>query len=204
MKTADAASGPSFLNFSIPQFLNSPEAVPNVPGVFLIWPREGAPHIGRTALLRRRLMRLLRPPEKQSRLLNLSSVAARVEYQATGSPFESMVMLYRLARRYRPDDYRKFFKLRPPPFLKVNLTNPYPRCYITRRLGSDHALYFGPFTTRATAERFQNAVLDLFQMRRCREDLNPHPTHPGCIYGEMNMCLRPCQAVVTIDRKSVV
>src|ERR1039457_1440446 len=38
--------------------------------------------------------------------------------------------------------------------------------------------------------------LDLFQMRRCQEDLAPSPAHPGCIYGEMAMCLRPCQQVV--------
>ena len=33
-------------------------------------------------------------------------------------------------------------------------------------------------------------------MRRCQEDLVPSPEHPGCIYGEMAMCLRPCQQVV--------
>ncbi len=33
-------------------------------------------------------------------------------------------------------------------------------------------------------------------MRRCQEDLEPAPEHPGCIYGEMGMCLRPCQQVV--------
>ena len=33
-------------------------------------------------------------------------------------------------------------------------------------------------------------------MRRCQEDLAPSPAHPGCIYGEMAMCLRPCQEVV--------
>ncbi|MBI3666671.1 MAG: hypothetical protein HY236_10690 [Acidobacteria bacterium] len=32
------------------------EAIPNVPGVFLIWPREGAPYFGRTSLLRQRLI----------------------------------------------------------------------------------------------------------------------------------------------------
>ncbi len=36
-------------------------------------------------------------------------------------------------------------------------------------------------------------------MRRCQEDLNPSPEHPGCIYGEMGMCLRPCQHVVGPD-----
>ena len=33
-------------------------------------------------------------------------------------------------------------------------------------------------------------------MRRCQQDLVPSPEHPGCIYGEMGMCLRPCQQVV--------
>lgn len=35
--------------------------VPNVPAVFLLWPREGEPYLARTALLRRRLRRLLAP-----------------------------------------------------------------------------------------------------------------------------------------------
>ena len=34
-------------------------------------------------------------------------------------------------------------------------------------------------------------------MRRCQENLEPSPQHPGCIYGEMNRCLRPCQQVVS-------
>ena len=63
------------------------EGIPNVPGVFLIWPREGPPYLGKTNLLRRRLTRLLRPQEKQSRLLNLAAVAERVEYRVTGSAF---------------------------------------------------------------------------------------------------------------------
>jgi len=37
---------------------------------------------------------------------------------------------------------------------------------------------------------------DLFQLRRCQEDLTPSPLHPGCIYGEMGRCLRPCQEAV--------
>ncbi|SRR5579884_663243 len=171
--------------------------VPDVPGVFAVWPSQGPPYIGKTSLLRRRLARLLRPGEKQSKLLNLAQIARRVEYQPAGSPFESMVLVYRLARRHRPGDYRKYLKLRIPPFLKINLSNAYPRCYITHKLGQGRAFYFGPFLSQTAAERFQNAFLDLFQMRRCVEDLEPTPAHPGCIYGEMKMCLRPCQAAVT-------
>ncbi len=47
------------------------------------------------------------------------------------------------------------------------------------------------------AERYNEALLDLFQVRRCEENLTPAPNHPGCIYGEMNRCLRPCQEAVS-------
>jgi excinuclease UvrABC nuclease subunit len=68
---------------------------------------------------------------------------------------------------------------------------------LTTRLG--RGLYYGPFAGRAAAERFQNEMLDLFQLRRCEENLAPTPDHPGCIYGEMNKCLRPCQQVVSVE-----
>ena len=66
---------------------------------------------------------------------------------------------------------------------------------VTTRLG--RGLFYGPFATRAAAEHFNNEVLDLFQVRRCEENLEPSPNHPGCIYGEMNRCARPCQSAVT-------
>ena len=83
-----------------------------------------------------------------------------------------------------------------PPYVKVILNNPFPRTQVTTHLGRAPAVYFGPFRARSTAELFESQMLDLFQMRRCQDDLAPSPAHPGCMYGEMGMCLRPCQEVV--------
>ncbi|MGH9657995.1 MAG: hypothetical protein ACRD96_05585, partial [Bryobacteraceae bacterium] len=87
-------------------------------------------------------------------------------------------------------------RLRLPPYVKIVLDNPFPRSHVTTHVGRAPALYYGPFRSRAAAEQFESRCLDLFQMRRCQEDLEPSPQHPGCIYGEMGMCLRPCQQVV--------
>src|SRR5262249_51188262 len=51
---------------------------------------------------------------------------------------------------------------------------------------------YGPFASRAAAEKFADDSLDFFKMRRCVEDLQPDPAFPGCIYSEMKMCLAPC------------
>jgi excinuclease UvrABC nuclease subunit len=172
--------------------------IPNAPAVFLLWPRDGRPYLARTALLRRRLTRLLGERQKPSRLLSLRQSAARIEYRLTASRLESAVHLYALARRHFPGSYLDFLKLRMPPYVNLLLANPFPRTRITTQLTRE-GLYYGPFRTRATAERFEAAMLDLFQIRRCLEDLAPSPSHPGCIYGEMAMCLRPCQEVVGAD-----
>jgi excinuclease UvrABC nuclease subunit len=172
------------------------EALPNNPAVFLLWPNEGEPYLSKTNLLRRRLLRLLKERERPSRLLNLRHTVRGIEYQLTGSGFESALILYEQARRHFPDRYLDVIKLRMPPYVKIVLANRFPRSHITTHLTRSAGLYFGPFRSRLSAERFEGQFLDLFQVRRCQEDLAPSPEHPGCIYGEMGMCLRPCQEVV--------
>ncbi len=172
------------------------EAVPNSPAVFVLWPKEGGPHLSKTAVLRRRLLRLLKEREQPSRLLNLRHTVARIEYRLTASALESGVVQYEAARRLFPENYLEVIRLRMPPYVKLVLSNEFPRSHITTHLTRTAALFFGPFRARAAAERFESQFLDLFQMRRCQEDLTPSAEHPGCIYGEMGMCLRPCQQVV--------
>lgn len=151
------------------------------------------PYIGRTRDLRRRLKRVLRKPEGNSKLLNLREMTRRVEYQYAGSGFEMQWLVYQLSSRYYPRQYRARLRMKPPALLKLNLQNRFPRLYPTRRVSRrDESLYYGPFPSRAAAERFAGEFLDFFKIRRCVEDLEPDPSHPGCIYSQMRMCLAPC------------
>jgi hypothetical protein len=81
------------------------------------------------------------------------------------------------------------------------MENDFPRLFATNRYVRSAAdRTFGPFPTRAAAERTCDAVLDLFQLRRCIEDLQPYPEHPACPYFEMKKCLAPCNQTCTPDR----
>ena len=173
------------------------DMIPDRPGVFLLWASAGTPYLARTALLRRRLKRLLSNRERVSRVLNLSGVVERIEYWPTGSQLESSLIHLDLAQRHFPEDWPKITRLRPPAFVRLTLDNMFPRTMITTRLS--RGVSFGPFASRAAADRFNEGMLDLFQLRRCEENLAPAADHPGCIYGEMNRCLRPCQLAVSKD-----
>ena len=171
-------------------------AVPASPAVFLLRGSEqhSEPYISKTANLRRRLHRLLGPIEGRTRKLNLRDRIRSIEYTLTGSEFESGFLLYKLLRATFPKTYGDRLRFRFAPLVKMHLENEYPRASITTRLGRLHrgSLYYGPFLSRAAAEKFMNDSLDFFKMRRCVDDLDPDPRFPGCIYSEMKMCLAPC------------
>jgi excinuclease ABC subunit C len=171
-------------------------AVPAAPAVFLLRAENphAAPYASKTANLRRRLQRLLGPPTEHSKKLNLREHVRWIEFTLTGSDFESGFLLYQLLRSIFPKTYSDRLRLRFAPLVKLHLENEYPRASITIRLGrpARRSLYYGPFASRAAAERFANDSLDFFKMRRCVDELHPDPKFPGCIYSEMKMCLAPC------------
>lgn len=173
------------------------DSVPDRPAVFLLWAGAGKPYLARTALLRRRLRRLLSERDRTSRVLNLRGVIERIEYWLTGSQLDSSLIHLQLAQQHFPDEWQRIVRLRPPAFVRLTLDNQFPRTMVTTRLG--RGLFYGPFPSRGAAENFNNEMLDLFQIRRCEENLQPFPQHPGCIYGEMNRCLRPCQQAVSVE-----
>ncbi len=185
--------------------------VPAQPGVFALYGarKEDAPYLTQTADLRRRMKRLLDRPQQQanglqpnSRRLNLREKVARIEYCVTGSAFESSLVLYQAASFYYGyPEARRRLKLHTPYFLRLTTENPHPRVYTTNRLSKRGlAQMYGPFPSRLAAERYCDAVLDLFKLRRCHEDLQPYPDHPGCVYGEMNKCMEPCKQACTPEQ----
>jgi excinuclease UvrABC nuclease subunit len=186
---------PETLEFAAARDTEIFAAVPPTPAVFLLRGEAGTePYISKTANLRRRLLRLLSPPQPGSKRLNLRERVHTIEYALTGSDFESGVVLYDLLRREFPKTYTQRLRLRPAPVVRFLLENDYPRATVTTRLVTlrGRSLYYGPFPTRAAAEKFANDMLDFFKLRRCADELHPDPAFPGCIYSEMKMCLAPC------------
>jgi excinuclease ABC subunit C len=175
--------------------------IPAEPGVFALCGarKEDAPYLTQTADLRRRMRRLLDPPESQSKRLNLREKVARIEYCVTGSTFESSLVLYQAtAAQFGYTEARRRLKLHTPYFLRMTIENAFPRVYSTNKLSKRGlSQMYGPFPSRLAAERYCDAVLDLFKLRRCYEDLAPYPDHPGCVYGEMKKCIEPCKQACT-------
>jgi excinuclease UvrABC nuclease subunit len=171
------------------------KALPEKGAVFALYGEaaHAEPYIGRTPNLRGRLERLLIPSPKHPKRLQLAGRVRRIEWRLTGSDFESLLLQFNMLQEVYGTKCLERMHLGAPSFVRFLGGNPYPRVTVTNRPSQREAEWaYGPFASRAAAERFADEALKLFLLRRCTDDLNPDPSHPGCVYSEMKMCLAPC------------
>ncbi len=169
--------------------------LPQRPAVFALYGAEAhaEPYIGRTPNLRGRLERLLQPSPRHPRRLQLAGRVRRIAWKLTGSDFESLLLQFDLLQSVYGAKALERMHLGAPFFVRFLGSNAYPRITVTNRPSQkDPGWAYGPFPSRAAAERYSDEALKLFLLRRCTDDLNPDPSHPGCVYSEMKMCLAPC------------
>jgi excinuclease UvrABC nuclease subunit len=177
--------------------------LPPSPAVFALYGADSRaePYIGRTPNLRSRLDRLLQPSAKHPRRLHLAGLVRRIEWQPTGSEFESLLAQFSLLDEIFGAKVLERMHLRHPAFVRFLGSNPYPRVTVTHRPSLREADWaYGPFPSRAAAERYAEEMLKLFLLRRCTFELAPDPSYPGCVYSEMKMCLAPCYKGCTDER----
>ena len=171
------------------------DQLPTSPAVFALYGAEvhAEPYIGRTPNLRGRLERLLLPSAKHPRRLQLAGRVRQIRWRLTGSEFESLLIQFELLEKVHGTKCLERMHLRAPAFVRFLGSNAYPRITVTHRPSQREADWaYGPFQSRAAAERYADEALTLFLLRRCTEELDPNPSHPGCVYSEMKMCLAPC------------
>lgn len=185
------------------------DPLPEGCGVFALFAEDAKaePYLAKASHLRRRLQRFLHPTPSQPRRLQLAERIRRIEFTLTGSDFASDLVFYDVAtaiEKIYGDSTRsaaKRLRLHPAAFLKLGMDNRFPRAVVSTKLSRTQAAQpVGPFPSKAAAERYLEEVLNLFLLRRCVENLEPNPAHPGCVYSEMKKCLAPCYGGCTEER----
>ena len=177
--------------------------LPQSTAVFALYGADAhaEPYVGRTPNLRARLERLLQPSARHPRRLQLAGRVRRIEWRLTGSEFESLLAQFSLLEQIYGSKSLERMHLGHPAFVRFLGGNPYPRITVTHRPSQREADWaYGPFASRAVAERYAEEALKLFLLRRCTFELAPDPSYPGCVYSEMKMCLAPCYKGCTDER----
>jgi DNA polymerase-3 subunit epsilon len=171
-------------------------ALPRGPGVYRFSGAGGKLlYIGKAANLQQRVSSYLSNSRGHSgKTLDLIRHIRAVAIDETASELEASLLEAEHIRHLKPP-YNVLRKHLPRiAYLKLAVADPLPRLSIATRLGSTRARFFGPFRSRAHAQRVLDTVTRTFQLRTCAGRLDPTPEFSPCLQGQIGCCSRPCNA----------
>ena len=132
-------------------------------------------------------------PNKTRRMMGL---VTDFEYIVTDSEAEALILENTLIKRYRPRYNARLKDDKTYPYLKIDLSEEFPRIYITRRVAKDGARYFGPFATAGAVRKTMDLVKRLFPYRSCTKVITGKDPRP-CLEYFINRCVAPCTGYAT-------
>ncbi len=174
------------------------KSVPQRPGVYLFRDEGGQVlYVGKAASLRSRMRSYFgAPTSMEAKLRSLRAAIADFEYVVTHTEQEALHLEATLVKRHQP-----FFNVRLKddkhyPYLKVDLTDPFPRVYIARRVEDDGARYFGPFASASSVRTTLEIAKKLFPWRTCTMTITGREPRP-CLEYFIHRCIAPCTSYCT-------
>lgn len=173
-------------------------ALPAAPGIYRFRDAGGRLlYVGKAKNLRQRVgSYLTNAATHRGKVLDLIRNIHDVDVEEAGSELEAALREAEEIRRAKPP-YNTLSKHLPQiAFLKLTLSDAYPRLAVVNRLSGRAGRYFGPFRSRQSAVEAQALVARLFHLRTCTGALRPAADVSPCLQGQIGACTAPCAARV--------
>jgi excinuclease ABC subunit C len=175
------------------RFADQLRALPTRPGVYIMRDAQGEViYVGKAANLRSRVRSYFGSPHSlEPKTRNLVGSVADFDYIVTGNDQEALHLEATLVKRHQPIFNIRLKDDKHYPYLKVDLNDPWPRVYITRRVESDGARYFGPYASASSVRTTLDIVKKLFPWRSCTKTITGRDPRP-CLDYYIHRCIAPC------------
>ena len=178
---------------------------PEKPGVYIMKDaRNEVLYVGKASILRNRLRSYFgsasgMPPKIRRMVAQLEDF----EFIVTDTEAEALILENTLIKRYKPHFNARLKDDKTYPYLKIDLTEDFPRVYITRQVAQDGARYFGPFATASSVRKTMDLIKKLFPYRSCTKTITGHDPRP-CLEYYIHRCVAPCSGLASKEEYAQV
>src|SRR6188768_3327585 len=188
-----------------PQLQATLAKLPTKPGVYLLKDDRGRVlYVGKAQSLRNRVRQYWQQSRGTQGPLRIESAIDRVhdvEYTMVDSVSEALLLEATLIKRHQPRFNVRLKDDKSYPYIKVTLTDDFPRIERTRKLPNDGSRYFGPYASASSVDEAMNLIRRLFPFRTCTIDIKegkralPRP----CLLYHIKRCQGPCIEAISKD-----
>ncbi|HCW50565.1 MAG TPA: excinuclease ABC subunit C, partial [Clostridiales bacterium] len=167
--------------------------LPDAAGVYILRDAAGRPlYIGKARSLRNRVRSHFQAGRSlEARAISLYSRVASVDYITTPSEVDALILESNLIKEHRPDYNIKLRDDKHFPYLKIDLSQDFPRVEVVRRMKKDGARYFGPYTRAGSLRETLRTLRRVFPYRTCTDHRMRTASRP-CLDYQIRRCAGPC------------
>ena len=173
--------------------------LPDTPGVYL-WKDAagGVLYVGKANKLRPRVRSYFVGDHLDNpKTRRLVELIADVETIVVPHETHALILESNLIKEHRPKYNVLLRDDKSYPYIKVTVQEPFPRVFVTRRVLSDGARYFGPYTDVTAMRRSLDVVKRIFTVRSCRYDMPREMPERACLDYHIGRCKAPCVLLQT-------
>ncbi len=170
--------------------------LPEQPGVYLYGNAAGQTiYVGKARSLRDRVRSYLGAYGTGPKTDALLDEAATLEVIVTDSVVEALALENNLIKRRSPKFNILLRDDKSYPYLRLTVSEPFPRMLVARHVARDGDVYAGPFLPASLARRTITLSHRLFGLRSCSEVITGRRPRP-CLEYDIKRCLAPCVAAL--------
>src|SRR6266849_2438683 len=168
-------------------------AVPDGPGVYLFRDnRAQVIYVGKALRLRDRLPSYFTTGYGETaRVAELVRKVYDFEFVTTANEVEALVLECNLIKNYRPRFNIRLKDDKNYLYLKLPVTEEYPRVHYSRRVLKDGALYYGPYTSAQSLRGTVKSIRQLLPFRTCSDEI--FKQGKVCLDFHIKRCPGPCE-----------
>jgi excinuclease ABC subunit C len=180
--------------------------LPAKPGVYIMHDKtDEIIYVGKAISLKNRVRQYFQSGNRHSeKIRKMVSHIDHFEYIITDSEVEALVLECNLIKEHRPHYNTMLKDDKSYPYIKVTVSEDFPRVFSTHIMKRDKARYFGPYTS--SIKETLELIRKLYKIRSCNRKL---PEDIGkdrpCLQYQIGNCTGPCGGYIGKDeyRKNV-
>ena len=193
------------MSLRMASFATRLSAVPLKPGVYIHRDSDGKViYVGKSSALKNRLRSYFGATKGlDAKTTELVNRIHDFEYIVTDSEQEALLLENSLIKKHRPKYNVRLKDDKTYPYIKVDLSEEFPRVYVTRRTIKDNARYFGPFASAGSVRKTLDLLKRLFPYRSCTKAITGNDERP-CLEYHIKRCVAPCTGYSSKEEYSKV
>jgi len=174
--------------------------LPNQPGVYIMRDdKDTIMYVGKAVNLHNRVRSYFRKiVGRGPQIDRMVSQIARFEYIVTDSELEALVLENNLIKENSPRYNTMLKDDKTYPYIKVTVSEDFPRILFSRLMKKDKSRYFGPFTSAVAVKDTIELINKIYGLRTCNRVL---PRDIGvdrpCLNYHMGRCSAPCDGKIS-------